>query len=81
MNASLVFVAVTACNFNVWLMDHVILNFNDDMSTAGVFLDIEKAFDITGHIFSLALQPQFVPWPTSMKLFTSLSDFYTVGSR
>jgi hypothetical protein len=31
------------------LMDHVILNFNNKMSTAIVFLDIEKAFDTTWH--------------------------------
>jgi hypothetical protein len=29
------------------LTDHVILNFNNNMSTAAVFLDIEKAFDTT----------------------------------
>jgi hypothetical protein len=31
------------------LADHVNLNFNSNMSTAAVFLDIEKAFDITRH--------------------------------
>jgi hypothetical protein len=29
------------------LADHVTLHFNNDMSTAAVFLDIEKAFDTT----------------------------------
>jgi hypothetical protein len=29
------------------LADHVTLNFNNKMSTAAVFLDIEKAFDTT----------------------------------
>jgi hypothetical protein len=29
------------------LTDHVVLNFNNNMSTAAVFLDIEKAFDIS----------------------------------
>jgi hypothetical protein len=29
------------------LTDHVILNFNNSMSTAAVFLDVEKAFDNT----------------------------------
>jgi hypothetical protein len=29
------------------LEDHVTLNFNNNMSTAVVFLDIEKAFDTT----------------------------------
>jgi hypothetical protein len=32
------------------LTDHVTLNFNNNMSTAAVFLDIKKAFDKTRHI-------------------------------
>jgi hypothetical protein len=32
------------------LVDHVTLNFNNKMSTAAVFLDIEKAFDTTWHL-------------------------------
>jgi hypothetical protein len=31
------------------LADHVTLDFNNDMSTAAVFLDVEKAFDTTWH--------------------------------
>jgi hypothetical protein len=31
------------------LADHVTLNFNNNMSTAAVILDIEKAFDTTWH--------------------------------
>jgi hypothetical protein len=31
------------------LADHVTLNFNSNMSTAAVFLDIEKVFDTTWH--------------------------------
>jgi len=31
------------------LTDHVTLNLNDSMTTAAVFLDIEKAFDSTWH--------------------------------
>jgi hypothetical protein len=31
------------------LTDHVSLNFNNSVSTAAVFLDIEKAFDTTWH--------------------------------
>jgi hypothetical protein len=31
------------------LTDHVTLNFNNQMSMAAVFLDIEKAFDTTWH--------------------------------
>jgi hypothetical protein len=34
----------------VSLTDHVILNFNNSVSTAAVFLDIEKAFDTSRHI-------------------------------
>jgi hypothetical protein len=32
------------------LTDHVTLNFNNNMSMAAVFLDIEKAFDKTWHL-------------------------------
>jgi hypothetical protein len=32
------------------LTDHVALNFNSNMSTVAVFLDIEKAFDTTWHL-------------------------------
>jgi hypothetical protein len=38
-------VQVTACMRRT---DHVALNFNNKMSMAVVFLDIEKAFDTTG---------------------------------
>jgi hypothetical protein len=31
------------------LADHVILNFNNNMLTTGVYLDIEKSFDTTWH--------------------------------
>jgi hypothetical protein len=44
MQASLVSVPVTA---HMRLMDHVTLNFKNNMSMAVVFLDIEKAFDTT----------------------------------
>jgi hypothetical protein len=30
--------------------DHVTLNFNNNISTAAVFLDIEKAFDTAWHL-------------------------------
>jgi hypothetical protein len=32
-----------------WTRDHATLNFNNNMSMAAVFLDIQKAFDITWH--------------------------------
>jgi hypothetical protein len=35
------------------LTDHVTLNFNNNMSTAAVFFDIKKAFDITWHSWLL----------------------------
>jgi hypothetical protein len=31
----------------VWLADHITLNFNNNISTAAVFLDIKEAFDAT----------------------------------
>jgi hypothetical protein len=43
------------------LADHVTLNFNNNMSTAAVFLDIEKTFDTTWHsnlLYKLS-QPEF----------------------
>jgi hypothetical protein len=51
MQVGLVFVPVTACMTLqcMRLVDHVTLNFNN-MSTAGVFLDIEKAFDTTWNL-------------------------------
>jgi hypothetical protein len=42
-----------ACHSITWqykrITDHITLNFNNKMSTAAVFLDIEKAFDTTWH--------------------------------
>jgi hypothetical protein len=45
MQVSLASVHVTS----IYETAHVTLNFNNDMSTAAVFLDIEKAFDTTWH--------------------------------
>jgi hypothetical protein len=50
MQASLVSMPVTAGHFNMRFTDHVTLNFNSIMSTAEVFLNIEKAFDTTWHL-------------------------------
>jgi hypothetical protein len=51
MQVSLVSVPITAWHFNVWdLMDHVTLNFNNNMSMAAVFLDIEKTCDTRWHL-------------------------------
>jgi hypothetical protein len=46
-------------------MDHVTLNFNNKMSTAAVFLDIEKAFDKTW-------QPGLLYKLSKLEFFTSL---------
>jgi hypothetical protein len=50
MEASLVSVPVTACLKYMRFIDHINLNFNNNMPTAAVFLDIEKAFDTTWHL-------------------------------
>jgi hypothetical protein len=47
MKASLVSAPVTTWHFNE---AYVTLNFNNNMYTAAVFLDIEKAFDKTRHL-------------------------------
>jgi hypothetical protein len=44
------------------LADHIILNFNNNMSTAAVFLDIKKTFDMTWHsslLYKLS-EPEFL---------------------
>jgi hypothetical protein len=44
------------------LADHVTLNFNNTMSTAAVFLDIEKSFDTTWHsglLYKLSILEEF----------------------
>jgi hypothetical protein len=47
------------------LTDHVTLNFNNNMSTAAVFLDIEKAFDTTWH-FGLLYKLSKLEFSTSL---------------
>jgi hypothetical protein len=49
------------------LTDHVTLNFNNNMSTAAVFLDIEKAFDTTWH-------PGLLYEPSELKFSASLVE-------
>jgi hypothetical protein len=50
MQVSLAFVHIKATTLQCMrLADHVTLNFNNKMSTAAVFLDIEKAFDTMWH--------------------------------
>jgi hypothetical protein len=50
------------------LTDHVTLNFNNNMSTAAVFLDIEKAFDTAWHSGLLYKLSEFEFSPSLIKL-------------
>jgi hypothetical protein len=54
------------------LTDHVTLNFNNNMSTAAVFLDIEKAFDTTWHT---GLVYELSKLDFSISLFKLISSF------
>jgi hypothetical protein len=53
------------------LTDHVTLNFNNKMSTAVMFLDIEKAFDTTWHSGSLYKLSKLEFWTSLIKLLGS----------
>jgi hypothetical protein len=53
------------------LTDHVTLNFNSKMSTAAVFLDIEKAFDTTWHPGLLYKLSKFQFLTSLIKLISS----------
>jgi retron-type reverse transcriptase len=53
------------------LTDHVTLNFNNNMSTAAVFLDIEKAFDTTWHSVLLYKLSKLDFLTTFIKLISS----------
>jgi hypothetical protein len=54
------------------LPDHIILNFNNNVSTAAVFLDIEKAFDTTWH---LGLLYKLLEFKFSISLIKLISCF------
>jgi hypothetical protein len=64
------------------LADHVTLNFNNNMSTAPVFFDIEKAFDTTWRSgllyilsqleFSMSIIKLIVSFPTDRKFKISV---------
>jgi hypothetical protein len=41
------------------LTDHVALNFNDNVDTGSVFLDLEKAFDTAWHLGLRNKLPEF----------------------
>jgi hypothetical protein len=52
------------------LTDHVTLNFNNNISTIAVFLDFEKAFDITRHL-GLLYKLSKLKFPISQVKFNS----------
>jgi hypothetical protein len=56
----------------MWLTDHVTLNFNNNMSTAAVFLDIEKTFDTTWHSGLLYKMSKFEFSTRLIQLISSL---------
>jgi len=56
----------------VRLADYLTLNFNNDMSTAAIFLDIEKAFDTAGHPGLLYKLSELQFPPSLIKLINSL---------
>jgi hypothetical protein len=58
----------------MWLTDHVTLNFSNKMSTAAVFLDVEKAFDTTWH-YGLLYKPSKLEFST--KLFKLLGSIFS----
>jgi hypothetical protein len=49
-------------------MDHVILNFNNNMSTVALFLDIGKALDATWHLGLLCKLSAYYRFPFSENL-------------
>jgi hypothetical protein len=53
------------------LADHVKLNFNNSISTAAVFLNIEKAFDTTWHSGLLYKLPELEFSTSLIKLISS----------
>jgi hypothetical protein len=62
--------------------DHITLNFNNNMSTAAVFLDIEKAFHTTWHIGLLYKLPELKFSISLIKLIsTFLSHRKFIGPR
>jgi hypothetical protein len=65
------------------LADHVTRNFNNKMSTAAVFLDIEKAFDITWHPGFLYKLPKLKFSTRIIKLISSflLQRKFSLGRR
>jgi hypothetical protein len=58
------------------LTDHVTLNFNNTMSTAAVFLDIEKAFDTAWHS-DLPYKLSELDFSTRTCLFELIASYLT----
>jgi hypothetical protein len=54
------------------LADHVTVNFNSNMSTAAIFLDIEEAFDTTWYSGVLYKLSEIELSASLIKLFASL---------
>jgi hypothetical protein len=61
--------------------DHVTLNFNNTMSTAAVFLDIEKAFDIIWHTGLLYILSKLEFAASLIKLISSFLSQRKFGGR
>jgi hypothetical protein len=59
-------------------MDHVTLNFNNNMSTAAVFLDIEKSLDTKRHLGLLYKLSNLKFLISLMKLFFPSQRKFTV---
>jgi hypothetical protein len=57
------------------LADHITLNFNNNMSTAAVFLDIEKAFDKIWHSNLFYILSELAFSTSLIKLITSKRNF------
>jgi hypothetical protein len=70
-----VFIICVVCTVRIYLMH----NQNFILAVCTLYASLELYFHIfcsltslNNYFFSLALQPQFGPWPTSMKLSVSL---------
>jgi hypothetical protein len=78
MQVSLDFEHITVWHFSVWGWgDHIILSLNINISTAAVFLDIEKAFDTTWHS-GLLCNSSGLEFSTS---FIKLIDSFVTGRK
>jgi hypothetical protein len=62
----------------MWLTDHATSNFSNNMYTAAVFLDIEKAFDTTWH---LGLLYKLSELKFSIGLIKLISSFFFFSEK